>query len=244
MRTPTNERLTPDIVEATKVRTASGPERRCILTGIIAPRARLTRLALSPDGQVLPDVLARAPGRGAWIGVDRSELARAHEQGRLKSALSRAFKTRALDIAADLPQRITTALQRSLLDRLGLEMRSGAIILGTQRIADAARSGGVALLLHACDASEDGRRKLDQAWRVGEGREGSGVRGMILPLDRAALSVALGRENVVHLALVDDAAAQRVLLPLQRLKLFEGGPPPDATVCRHDQPEQDDQENT
>lgn len=31
-----------------------------------------------------------------------------------------------------------------------------------------------------------------------------------MPLDRAALSVALGRDNVVHLALTDPAAARRL----------------------------------
>jgi hypothetical protein len=45
---------------------------------------------------------------------------------------------------------------------------------------------------------------------VGEEAEGTGLKGIILPLDRAALSVALGRDNVVHLALTDDAAAARV----------------------------------
>ena len=43
-----------------------------------------------------------------------------------------------------------------------------------------------------------------------------------MPLDRDALSVALGRDNVVHLALADDAAAARVLKPLVRLMLYMG----------------------
>ena len=47
-------------------------ERRCILTGEHGPRAGLIRLALGPDGIVAPDVRARAPGRGAWIAVDRA----------------------------------------------------------------------------------------------------------------------------------------------------------------------------
>ena len=46
--------------------------------------------------------------------------------------------------------------------------------------------------------------------------------GTTLPLDRAALSVALGRDNVVHLALTDPASAARVNLPLQRLLRFLG----------------------
>ncbi len=33
----------------------------------------LIRLALGPDGEILPDVRAKAPGRGAWIGVDRAD---------------------------------------------------------------------------------------------------------------------------------------------------------------------------
>ena len=45
------------------------PERKCILSGEHGARDKLIRLALSPDGEVLPDVRARAPGRGAWIGV-------------------------------------------------------------------------------------------------------------------------------------------------------------------------------
>ncbi|MFZ9396528.1 MAG: DUF448 domain-containing protein [Erythrobacter sp.] len=226
MRTPPNERLTPDIVDAHKGRKDSGPERRCILTGEHAARDALLRLAISPAGEVLPDPQAKAPGRGAWISVTRAELETALAKGRLKAALARAFKGSSLSIPADLPQRIEHALTRSLLDRLGLELRAGQVARGTARIEEQARSGRVELLLHASDASDDGRKKLDQAWRVGREAEGSGERGTVLPLDRAALSVALGRDNVVHLALVDCAAAGRVQGALARLLHYLGGNPP------------------
>ena len=102
---------------------------------------------------------------------------------------------------------------------------SGNIVMGSARIEEQARGGRLAALLHASDSSEDGRRKLDQAWRVGRETEGSGERGLVLPLDRTALSVALGRDNVVHLALTDPAAAERVALPLERLLHFLGRAP-------------------
>jgi hypothetical protein len=220
MRNPRNETVGfPNTAEAGP---DSGPERRCILSGRNAPRDALVRLAVSPDGEVLPDALAKAPGRGAWIGVSRAELQEALHNGKLKAALSRAFKTGALSIPADLAERTEAALRKALLDRLGLEMRSGRLILGSDRIADQARSGDVAALYHAADASADGNRKLDQAWRVGEDAEGSGLRGTPLPLDRTALSVALGRDNVVHLALADTPSAERVAAPLQRLLTFLG----------------------
>ena len=60
------------------------PERTCILTRVTRTKDELIRLALGPDGQVAPDVRARAPGRGAWIGVGRAALdeANAKEIGR------------------------------------------------------------------------------------------------------------------------------------------------------------------
>jgi len=202
--------------------TTAQPERRCILTGTHGVRGDLLRLAISEAGLVLPDVLARAPGRGAWIGVSRSQLELAIAKGRLKGALARAFRGMVLNVPADLAERAATALHRAFTDRLGLEMKSGYLLVGSERIAEAARGGRVEWLAHAGDAGEDGARKLDQAWRVGRDEEGSGLRGLSLPLDRAALSVALGRDNVVHLALIDRAAMARVEAPLRRLLRFLG----------------------
>ncbi|MDR2858566.1 MAG: DUF448 domain-containing protein [Novosphingobium sp.] len=226
MRTPHNEGLGSD-------RSAAAPERKCILSGEHASRDALIRLAISPPGPdgsrlVLPDALARAPGRGAWIGASRADLEHAIAKGRLKGAMMRAFGKSLggapLAIPDDLADRIAAALTRAFTDRLGLEMRAGKLLVGSDRIAENARMGNVAWLAHAADAAQDGSRKLDQAWRVGEEAEGSGLRGVTLPLDRAALSVALGRDNVVHLALTDKAAAERLNVPLQRLLRFLGSP--------------------
>ena len=192
------------------------PERSCILTRRTAPREELIRLALGPDGQVAPDVRARAPGRGAWIGVGRQALDEANAKGKLKGALARAFKTSDLDVPADLGERIETALRSQALDRLGLEARGGTLVNGAERVEVAARQGKVHLLIHAADAGEDGRRKLDQAWRVG----GGDSQGLVFPLERTILSMALGRENVVHIALTDAAAARRVLHAINRWQAF------------------------
>ena len=221
MRNPHNEPLSSDIVD----RTAAGktpPERKCVLTGRHDARGDLIRLAVSPDGDVLPDVLARAPGRGAWIGVNRADLEKAVANGKLKGALARAFKGAKLNIPEDIGERTELALRRTLTDRLGIELRAGNVLLGTERIAQGARSGAVTFLGHASDAGTDGPNKLAQAWRVGEGAEGTGLKGVILPLDRAALSVALGRDNVVHLALTNAIATARVAGLLQRLMHFLG----------------------
>ncbi len=199
-----------------------GPIRSCILTRARDAREHLVRLALSPDGQVLPDVRAKAPGRGAWIGVTRAALDTALAKGKLKGALSRAFKGAAFTLSPDLPAQVAAALQRNALDRLGLEARSGTLLTGSERIEAAARSGQLHALYHAADASADGAGKLAQAWRVGEDREGSPLKGLTLPVDRSILSGALGRENVVHVGVADRAAAKRVGDALDRWLHFIG----------------------
>ena len=204
------------------------PERTCVLTRRKANKDRLIRLALGPDGNVAPDVRARAPGRGAWISVGKAELDASVANGKLKGALQRAFKTGDVTVPPDLADRTEQALRQYALDRLGMEARSGNLINGFERIETAARSGNVHLLVHAADAGEDGRRALDQAWRVGNGAS----RGVIFPEGRTILSLALGRENVVHLALTEPAAAARVLHAISRWRDFidpdaglEGGDP-------------------
>ena len=196
------------------------PERSGILSRRTAMKDELIRLALGPDGSVAPVVGARAPGRGAWIGVGRAALDAANAKGKLKGALARAFKSNELSIPADLGQRITDALRQATLDRLGLEARGGTLLSGSDKIESAARSGQVHLLLHAADASEDGNRKLDAAWRVGGSEARGHQRGVVFPEDRPILSMALGRENVVHVALTDPAAAARVSRAIARWRAF------------------------
>lgn len=222
MRNPQHDPgLTPDIPA----------ERRCILSGVHGDRARLIRLALSPDGALVPDIAARAPGRGAWIGVDAAALADAQARGKLKGALARAFKGAAVAVPDDLAKAIDAAFARLTLAQLGMAAKAGALLSGADKIDAAARAGQVRLLLHAADAAADGRRKRDQSWRVGEAAEGSGREGIVLPLDRTALSQALGRENAVHLALIDAGWAQRLGLLLERWRAFATSPMGAATTA-------------
>lgn len=220
--------------------TDTAPERTCILTREAAPKARLVRLVLGPDGQVHPDVRAKAPGRGAYLGVGKPALEEAIAKGKLKGALARAFK-QPVGIPADFADRIEQALAKNALDRMGLEARGGTLVNGAEKVETACRAGKARLLLHAADASEGGRRKLDAAWRVGGGEAYGGPRGLVLPIDRPHLSMALGRENVVHVALIDAAAAKRVRDALFRWQAFleadatlDGGDTADGEATAHD----------
>ncbi len=219
-RTPQNENQNRPIRKQGPEK--SGPERKCVLSGERENATALIRLALGPDNVVAPDIHGKADGRGAWIGVTADELAQAQAKGKLAGVLKRAFKVDKVELLEDMAGRISAALEKAYLDRLGLEARSGNLILGAEKIDTAARSGQVALLLHASDASADGSGKRDQSWRVGEDEEGSGKAGIKLPVDRDTISAALGRQNAVHVALTDKKAAERVMHHLGRWLNFNG----------------------
>jgi predicted RNA-binding protein YlxR (DUF448 family) len=209
-----------DILDAVDDGPAAGhsPERTCILSRVRGTRASMLRLALGPDETVWPDLAAKLPGRGAWIAPDRDALETAARSGKLKAALSRAFR-QPVAVPDDLAERIAAGLERRLLDRLGLEHRAGQLIFGADKLNDWCRAGRVRLLLHAADAADDGIAKLDQAFRQGGGDMAQVLR---LPAGRDALSRALGRENMVHSGVIDGKAAARIATEVARAAAFTG----------------------
>src|SRR3546814_6431296 len=104
----------------------------------------------------------------------------------------------------DLPDRIANALQRQVLDRLGLEARGGTLLTGFAWISDAIAAGRARLLIHAADAAEDGRRKLDGRLFAARGETGIALHAV-----RAGLSFALCRGKWVDPAIVVKRAAGR-----------------------------------
>lgn len=214
----TNDRLNPASPESLR----DSAERRCILTGESAPRTGLIRLALGPDGRVAADWSERLPGRGAWITADKALFDSVAAKGRLRGALARALKANNFTIPDDIAGRITAALQQRLLSRLGLEKRAGTLILGGDRVREALAKGKVFAVLHANDARPDGSDRIDgMARAVGESL-GEDIPHRRVPIAREALSAALGRDNVVHMALLDQGAATRVIADLDRLTGFCG----------------------
>src|SRR6266550_1096731 len=85
-------------------------ERRCIVTGEVLPEARLLRFVLSPDGQIVPDVEAKLPGRGLWVSANRAIIA----QAVAKRLFARAAKAPAT-ADSGLPARAEVRLVERLL---------------------------------------------------------------------------------------------------------------------------------
>ena len=191
--------------------TSGSRERRCIATGTVLPEARLLRFVLAPDGHVVPDVEAKLPGRGFWLRAERDILA----QAAAKRLFAKAAKAPIM-VDSDLAERAGARLVERVLAYLGLARRAGELLLGFDQIDRALRSSDPpAVVVEAVEAAPDGRRKLQAAAMAG-----GSVPFVIGALTNAELSLALGRENVVHAALKPGRIAERLIFEATRLDGF------------------------
>ena len=199
-----------------RTQTVHSPERRGVLTGQVQPAHNLIRVVRGPDGQIVPDIAHKLPGRGAWLELDRAAWGDGALVKKLPAALSRSFRQKVdkTDLPIDFPALLDRLLAQRCLDRLGLMRKAGTLTLGFEKITQAARDGRIAALVHARDAGADGVAKL--------ARLCSGNTARVQLFSGEELSLSLGREHVVHAALHSSGGVANFLVDARRLALVRG----------------------
>jgi uncharacterized protein len=188
----------------------SGRERRDIVSGEVMEEAELIRFVTTPDGSVVPDLARKLPGRGMWVRASREAVTTAVK----KNAFARSAKA-PLQPAPDLPDLVERLLARRCLDQLGLARREGVLISGFEKTLATIRSQKAAWLIEASDGAEDGRRKLlSAAARTSSPPPVCGA------FTAGELGLALGLENVIHLALLAGRRAERWTEEVRKLDGF------------------------
>ncbi len=182
-------------------------ERRCIVTGQTHEETHLIRFVVGPEDVVYPDLAAKLPGRGMWVTAERQVLE--------KAQFSKAAQKK-VSAPKDLADTVERLIARSMTDDLGLARRSGMLVAGFDNVARALDSAHPpSLLLEAADGAADGRRKLANM-AAARGLKPS----LIDCLSCEEMSVALGRENVIHAALKSGQLAERLIFEAGRLSGF------------------------
>ncbi|MDX1574982.1 MAG: RNA-binding protein [Kiloniellales bacterium] len=184
-----------------------GPQRRCIASGEVRDKKDLLRFVVDPGGSLVPDPAGRLPGRGLWLSPRRDML----EKACARNLFAKAAKA-AVRLPEDLPERTEIAHRRRFLELLGLANRAGQAVAGFQKVKDRLAAGEAALLVHAVDGAEDGRRKI-----VGLARARQPDMPVVSLFTAAELGRALGRDSAVHLAVLPGGLAERLALEARRL---------------------------
>lgn len=186
--------------------------RECCLTREAKPAAEMLRFALGPDDELVPDVDAKAPGRGVWVTASYQAVSEAMA----KKCFSRSLK-QAVVVPADLAQLTQRRLEERLLGAIGLARKAGQLMTGATRVRSAMEKPGIIALFTASDAAADGRQKMIGAARAHA--EGAHVPHFEL-LSSGQLGLALGQENVIHAALIPGAAANGALARAEKLARY------------------------
>ncbi|MYZ47438.1 RNA-binding protein [Propylenella binzhouense] len=193
----------------------AGRTRTCIATRTQRPEAELLRFVAGPEGEVVPDLRARLPGRGVWVGAER----RLVEEAVRKNLFARALK-QPVKAGPELPGLVGELLRKSALGRLGLARKAGEAVTGFAKVEATIESGRAAALVIAADAAEDGRRKMEAALRR---RSGSVATIPVIRVFCAEdLSLALGRPHVIHAAVLHGPAGRNFAAAAERIAHYEG----------------------
>lgn len=191
--------------------------RTCLVTRVTQAPAGMIRFVLGPDGAVVPDLRARLPGRGAWLTPTRAIVNEAIK----RRAFQRAFKTKEA-APADLADRVAEGLRADLRQSLSLANKAGCVVAGFAKVESAiGDKAGVAAVIEASDGSADGRRKIFAALHRRHGGAISCI-PVIDDLSNTELDMALGRDHVIHAALVAGVGSSGCLARWRRLRSFEG----------------------
>ena len=189
-----------------------GAHRKCISTGKVRPAAELLRFARSPEGDVVPDVKHKLPGRGVWVSRCHEAVADAQK----RRLFDRGFKAQCR-IEGDLAALTDRLLEDQALGYLALANKAGQVIQGFEKVDAAIRSGKLAVLIAACDGAEDGRKKLKQRLSA------CGSDAKVIEIFASdQLSLALGRTNVIHAGVVGGGLQRKFAEAAQIIAAYRG----------------------
>ncbi len=206
--------------QATEIELDRGPrdrgvERMCAATRTVRPVSDLIRFVIGPEGDAVPDLKHKLPGRGVWVTATQDAL----DEAIKRKVFGRSFK-RDVRLPADLVARTERLLARSAFDALAIAGKASLVVTGFAKVEAALTHERVIALLHATEAAADGVRKLDAALRRSPQAD---LIPVIRILTSAQLDLALGRPNVIHAALLAGSSSDTFLARLRRLERFRTG---------------------
>jgi len=182
---------------------SDGPDRKCIASGEVHPKYGLIRFVVGPEGQVVPDILGKLPGRGIYVAADRAAIDKAVSKGLF--ARSAKTQVKAPDGLAD---EVEKQLARRVVDLISLQRKAGKAVAGFEKVKSWLQMEEAEVLIQAVDGSGRGKTKLSTP------HYGSYIGW----LTADELGLAFGRQTVIHGALASGGLTKRVVEEAQRLK--------------------------
>lgn len=205
--------------------TAHSPERTCIVTRVQKHPNEMLRFVLSPEDVVTPDIKSKLPGRGVYVSTNAANVRVAVK----KNAFAKAFKQK-VEVSASLDAEIDRLLETAALQAFSIANKAGALVAGFAKIESALTQKKVIAVVHASDGAQDGTRKLSQVVRrAGAANEEAKPIADLRCFTIAQLEQALGKDNVIHAAILSSDAGRFFVNAANRLQKFRATTTPQET---------------
>ncbi len=182
-------------------------ERMCVVTRQVLDEAQLIRFVRGPDGVVVPDINRKLPGRGVWVSLSKVRVAEAVKRQAFTRGLGAGSEAK-----VDLPDQVGGLLRKAAVSYISLAKKAGEAVAGNAKVEEMVASGRARLVIHAQEAAQNGRQKIDKL--SGPGVETLGF------FTSTELDLAFGRANVIHAAVAKGGLAEKLLQAARRAEAY------------------------
>lgn len=184
----------------------SSPLRKCVFSGEEKPKEEMIRFVVGPQGDAVPDIAEKLPGRGIWVSASREAV----DTAARKNLLARSAK-RKVTAPASLSDLVEQLLKKRILELLALSNKSGVLVTGFAKVMEALTSGKTGIWLEAADGGDADFEKLS--------RLPHGLTPFRL-FSREELGIPTGRSDAVHVAILTSGIATTIVKEMRRFAGF------------------------
>ncbi|MEI8354708.1 MAG: DUF448 domain-containing protein [Deltaproteobacteria bacterium] len=188
-------------------------QRSCIACRKVKCKKELLRFVLAPDRVLVPDLLCKLPGRGAYVCSDNDCLRAALT----KKQFSRAFKGDVrIESADSLIAQVIYIMEERIASYLSLANKAGKVVSGTDMVMQSLRKNfNNRVLLLAADISADIRQKIVLFLKI------NSVEHFTL-FDKDRLGSLIGKSPRSVVALEGHGFVEAIKLEIERYRNFMG----------------------
>ncbi|BDV43172.1 50S ribosomal protein L7/L12 [Geotalea uraniireducens] len=190
------------------------PQRTCLGCRQERNKTELLRFVLAPDSSVVPDILGKLPGRGAYTCFSDRCVRAAITRKQFNRAFRGEVRVDGADVVID---QVLARLEERIASYLALANKAGKVVSGSDTVLEnLRRQKRIGLVLLASDISEDiGAKIAQQASR-------SGI-PLFRLLDKERIGTLLGKSLRSVIAIEDGGFVPSIVSVLKHYGNFLDG---------------------
>jgi predicted RNA-binding protein YlxR (DUF448 family) len=192
----------------------SAPQRSCLGCREVKGKRELLRFVVAPDRMLVPDLLGKLPGRGAYTCLREACLRAAVA----KRQFARSFRGEVQVGDADgLARRVATLMEERIASYVALANKGGKVASGNDTVAELLRRRTPGVVFLATDIS------VDSGDKVAHLAEKAGVPCISL-FAKERLGALLGKELRGAVAVEQGGFSESIMREFEKYRnFFEGG---------------------